>query len=122
MILKGKKLLVVKKKGLDPFISPGGKPEPGETEEQTLRRELREELGVEVRRHEFFGAFRGKTIPEGAPLEVKAFFAEIAGEPKPQREIEGLAWIGRDDAKGGISLTPILEKGIVPELVRRGLL
>jgi 8-oxo-dGTP pyrophosphatase MutT (NUDIX family) len=40
----GNNILCVKKKGLAPWISPGGKIDPGESHQQCLRRELREEL------------------------------------------------------------------------------
>ncbi|WP_197059537.1 NUDIX domain-containing protein, partial [Cryobacterium sp. MLB-32] len=40
VILRGGLLLVVRKRGSTTFISPGGKPEPGERMDQALAREL----------------------------------------------------------------------------------
>ncbi|WP_372348295.1 NUDIX domain-containing protein [Streptomyces sp. KL116D] len=45
----GKLLVVSKQAAPDVFYIPGGKPEAGEQPEETLERELREELGVELR-------------------------------------------------------------------------
>jgi 8-oxo-dGTP diphosphatase len=46
-IVEAGRLLVVSKKAApDVFYLPGGKPEAGESAEQTLIRELAEELGV----------------------------------------------------------------------------
>jgi 8-oxo-dGTP diphosphatase len=44
----GKLLLVSKHAAPDVFYLPGGKPEHGETSEETLRREIAEELGARV--------------------------------------------------------------------------
>ena len=49
---RGRLLLVSKRAAPDVYFLPGGKPEPGESPLACLRRELREELGVEVRAFE----------------------------------------------------------------------
>ena len=40
--------LLVRKRGTERFMAPGGKPEPGESAAEALARELNEELGVVV--------------------------------------------------------------------------
>jgi len=42
------RVLVVRKRGTDAFMQPGGKPEPGEPLDRTAVRETREEVGLDV--------------------------------------------------------------------------
>ncbi len=50
VVEEGRLLVVSKRAAPDVFYLPGGKPEPGESAEETLARELDEELGVVPRR------------------------------------------------------------------------
>ena len=75
---------------------PGGGAHPGEGAEDTLRRELREELGYEIR----IGARLGEAIQvfhaadEGRWFEMTAtfFFAEFDGAPSSAAEHE-VCWL-----------------------------
>ncbi len=74
---------------------PGGKREPGETFEQCLAREIREELGVEIAVGELF-----ETITHAYPektVHLKFFVCKLlSGEPKPV-ECAAVQWIPKDE-------------------------
>ena len=74
---------------------PGGKREAGETFEQCLVRELREELGVEVKAGRLFEgithAYANKTV------RLKFFLCELTeGDPQPLG-CAAVRWVGKPE-------------------------
>lgn len=92
------KVLFVRSKKHNYFINAGGKREDGETDEQVLVREVREELGVELLPEtlDYAGKFKART-PDGRPLVSVCYFAEYRGELAPSGEIAELAWFTSAD-------------------------
>ncbi|MCU1573369.1 MAG: mismatch repair protein MutT [Micrococcaceae bacterium] len=73
---------------------PGGKVEPGEEDQAALRRELGEELGVQV----ILGQELIGPDPRGWPLNAKAvmrvWLAELAeGSPEPLQDHDEVRWM-----------------------------
>ncbi|MDI6807157.1 MAG: NUDIX domain-containing protein [Candidatus Aenigmarchaeota archaeon] len=122
IIIKDKKLLVVKERGVDVFISVGGRPKKSETPVETLTRELKEELNVELTYAKPFGKFSAEAIGNYDWINMDAYFVEVAGEIKPSSEIEDFYWVGKDYKQKNIRLAPLLEKVIVPKLIQMRLI
>lgn len=82
VVIKNGALLVLKR-NKEPFSGmwdlPGGYMNAGETPEQTIRREIKEELGVEPRECDFIGWFPGTASWRGASFAVlsHAYLTEI---------------------------------------------
>lgn len=60
LVIKNKKVLMVKEFGQDFYSLPGGILEKDETEKQTLLREIKEELNVDVVDYKIYGKY---TLP-----------------------------------------------------------
>ena len=124
IILKANKVLLVKGKGWPELWTPGGKIEEGETEEETLKRELKEELGLDLQTETFFKEYFMKNPYDPESMtKTRCFLAKVKGEPKPKNEIEKIIWYGKEDFERKIyPMVEENEKVLIPDLIKEGLL
>lgn len=116
----GRVLLCRKKHTTSLLILPGGKLEPGETAEECLRRECREELGeVEVSNLHYLGDYESSAAGQDSKtVKIALYAGELEGTPAPHSEIGELVWFGPHDNQA--LLAPSLRNIIFPDLRRRG--
>ena len=118
----GRILLCRKRHTTSLLILPGGTFEEGETAEECLRRECREELGeVEVSNLSYLGEYESTAAgQDGKTVKIELYSGELKGLPVAHAEILDLIWFGpHDDAE---LLAPSLRNVIFPDLRQRGLL
>lgn len=123
VILKDKKKLVQRKNNnREECIIPGGKREGNETDFETLKRELQEELSVELVKAEYIGTYQDIAVFSGKPLQVITYIATIKGEIKCNNEIKEAIWIDRNYKEQEIKVGSILGEHVIPELIKRNLM
>ncbi|MCP3014596.1 NUDIX domain-containing protein [Nocardiopsis dassonvillei] len=97
------RLLCVRTDGVDLFYLPGGKREPGESDEAAVAREALEEVSVvlrpdTVRRIAVIDEAAHAQGP-GTRVRLSCHTAEYDGEISADNEIAELAWIGFADRR-----------------------
>jgi 8-oxo-dGTP diphosphatase len=95
----GKILIARRKKGMQMerlWEFPGGKLEPGETPEECLRRELREELGVEADVGEFVGSGY-HAARHGPAIELHVYRAYTVSGDFSLVDHDEIRWVERAD-------------------------
>ena len=121
IVIKDKKVLVVRKKTKEnflEFIIPGGKRESGETDLETLQREMQEEVNLKIIKTEYLGEYRDIAIFENIPIAMKVYLCEVEGEINVQNEIKEFCWIDKNYKEKGIKVGSILEKFVLPQLIK----
>ena len=122
LYLQDGKILSTRSKGKDKYYIPGGKREAGETNIETLVREVKEELSVDIVESsaKLYGVFEAQAHgkAEGVIVKMTCYTAEYTGELKADSEIAEIVWLTMED----IELVSPVDKLIMADLHEKGLL
>lgn len=123
VVIRNNEFFMVRKKGKDIWTSLGGKPEKGETEEETLLREINEEIHCKARVLRKLGDFTAKAVFDDALVVLSAYLVDLEGDIKlDDPELEECAFIGKDYAAKGIKFPSSIEEQIIPYCIENKLL
>ena len=123
LIIKDKKLLLVTGYEEKFWWTPGGKIEEGETPEACLKRELFEELGIDLKSMKEFFTMKGSNEALGEEQTVHYYLADYSGDIIPKEEITKTRWFSKQDF---LNKEPRASKKlmnrVIPKLIEAGLL
>ena len=98
--IKDRKILSTRSKGKDAWYIPGGKREKGESDQEALMREIKEELTVDLLPETiaYLNTFKAQAHgqPAGVFVQMTCYSADYKGELAPSAEIEEMSWLTSD--------------------------
>ncbi|MFI9171777.1 NUDIX domain-containing protein [Streptomyces lincolnensis] len=100
VLVRDGRVLVTRNRGLDVFYFPGGKREPGESDAETLAREISEELRtrVDTATMVHVGTFETRNDDDGrTEFRMLCYTADYTGPLLASMEVEELDWFGYGD-------------------------
>ena len=116
------KVLSTRSRGKDRYYFPGGKRERGETDAQTLLREIEEELTVHLDPNSlvYMSTFEAQAHGhlEGVLVRMTCYLGHYQGTLQPASEIEEVVWLTYQDRE---RVSPV-DQLIFDWLKERGLL
>lgn len=106
-------LLLVRKKNTQFFMQVGGKLELGELPEQTMLREIKEEIGVDATIEQFVGRFETRAANEADHLLVSyVYHVSIDQVPRIDAEIAEMKWVSLEASQA--FLAPLTSEIVMP--------
>lgn len=106
-------LLLVRKKDTQFFMQVGGKLEPNEAPEQTMIREIAEEISANAEIEQFIGRFETQAANEaGHQLVSYVYQVNLDQAPQIDAEIAEMRWIDLDDQQ--TLLAPLTKEVVIP--------
>ena len=123
LYLKDGKILSTLSKGKDTYYIPGGKREGNETDEETLVRECKEELTIDINEDtiKYYGTFEAQAHgkAEGILVKMTCYMADFDGELKADSEIQEIKWL--DYSNLDVKISPV-DTLIFKDLYDKGLI
>ena len=106
-------LLLVRKKNTQFFMQVGGKLELDELPEQTMLREIKEEIGVDATIEQFVGRFETRAANEADHLLVSyVYHVSIDQVPRIDAEIAEMKWVSLEVSQA--FLAPLTSEIVMP--------
>ncbi|MFC3994936.1 NUDIX domain-containing protein [Nocardiopsis sediminis] len=100
------RILSTRSRGKDVYYIPGGKRESGESDVQTLLREVEEELAVSIlpATVAFLGTYEAQAHghPDGVVVRMSCYTGDYRGDLAADSEIEEVVWLSHAD-RGRVS-------------------
>ena len=124
MVVEDGKLLMLRGKNHPELWTPGGKVDEGESDEECLKRELMEEMGVELVEANFFREYSSPSFynPTKFTTLQRVYITKIKGELVPAMEIKDHIWLTKDDFYNGkYPMIDITKDKILPDLIKEGI-
>ena len=99
VLVRDGRLQVERNHGRVLFSLPGGRREQGESEAETLVREVDEELSVSIDRRSMshIGSYLSRREGSEETLRMICYAADFSGQITPRNEIAEIAWVGYDE-------------------------
>ena len=110
------RVLLVRKRGTDAFMQPGGKRDVGESDVAALVREINEELGCQAvaGSARAVGVFKCAAANEpGFALRAAVYSIEVEGVIMPRAEIDEALWVD-PGAPPTVHLAPLTRDHVLP--------
>ncbi|WP_128253729.1 NUDIX hydrolase [Falsirhodobacter deserti] len=110
--------LLVRKRKTFAFMQPGGKIDSNEASLDALRRELSEELALDVRPEdtEYLGRFSAPAANEpGCTVTAEMFRVQLNNDVEAQAEIEEARWV-LPGAESQLNLAPLTRDVVLPAI------
>lgn len=106
-------ILVVRKQNTACFMQVGGKLEPDELPEDTMLREIQEEIGCQAVIQHFVGRFETATANEpDHQLVSYVYYVTLNQAPRVAAEIEEMKWVDLEDRQ--TLLAPLSTEIVIP--------
>src|SRR3989338_3133155 len=98
IVIKDNAFLMVRKKGKNIWTSLGGKPETGETEQQALIREIKEEVDCSAEIIKKLGDFTANAVFDQDTVVLSTYLVNLKGTPHIiDEELEELRYITKEE-------------------------
>ena len=123
IIIQEGKLLMLRGRGYPELWTPGGKIDQNETDEECLKRELKEEIKADLIKAKFFKEYSSQSFyhPQNTTVQ-RVYITEIKGNPVPAAEIDSFVWLSMEDfKKHTYPMIPVTQNEIIPDLIEQGI-